>query len=461
MSFNQLQLCPQLLKALEEQGYEVPSQIQEKAIPEVLAGRDLLGCAQTGSGKTAAFALPILQLLWSKFGTANNHSKILTLILTPTRELAIQIYDSFRVYGRHLPLRCGVVVGGVSQKQQELMLAKGVDILVATPGRLCDLMDQGVINLNSVEFFVLDEADRMLDMGFINDVRKIGAKLRAERQTLMFSATMPNDVVKLVQTLLKDEVRIDVSPETPTVEAIEQRVYYVDTAHKKDLLLDILADENIRQALVFTRTKHGADLLTKQLVKDGVSALAIHGNKSQNARQSALKSFKDGSVRILIATEIAARGIDIKELPYVFNYNIPEEAEMYIHRIGRTGRAGLGGIAISFCNYEEVPLIQEAEKLLTKKIPVAENLKYPLVDTVVRKKTGRMGSQSVGRSFSSGYSSRPDRGRGNVNNTPENRNAAIAKAAETAAKNRAIADPGESNPYKYYRSKSRTYGKKR
>jgi ATP-dependent RNA helicase RhlE len=287
-------------------------------------------------------------------------------------------------------------------------------------------------------------------MGFIHDVRKISAKLRAERQTLMFSATMPAEVVKLVQSLLKDYVRIDISPETRTVETIEQRLYYVDTAHKKDLLLDILADENIRQALVFTRTKHGADLLTKQLVKDGVSALAIHGNKSQGARQNALKSFKDGSVRMLIATEIAARGIDIKELPYVFNYNIPEEAEMYIHRIGRTGRAGLGGIAISFCNYEELPLIQQTEKLLGKSIPVAQNPKYPLTDTTVHKKGGRSGSQRGSTLNTSNI------GRVNVKSVTEKRSA--AKPAEVIAKNNAESAP---NAHRYNHSRVRSYGKRR
>ncbi|HNX15097.1 MAG TPA: DEAD/DEAH box helicase [Oscillospiraceae bacterium] len=453
MSFTQLQLCLQILKALEEQGYEAPSQIQEKAIPEVLSGRDILGCAQTGSGKTAAFALPILQLLWNRYGSANDHSKIRTLILTPTRELAIQIYDNFKAYGRHLSLHCGVVVGGVSQKQQEAVLARGVDILIATPGRLCDLMDQGIVSLNSVEIFVLDEADRMLDMGFIHDVRKISAKLRNERQTLMFSATMPAEVVKLVQSLLKDYVRIDISPETRTVETIEQRLYYVDTAHKKDLLLDILADENIRQALVFTRTKHGADLLTKQLVKDGVSALAIHGNKSQGARQNALKSFKDGSVRMLIATEIAARGIDIKELPYVFNYNIPEEAEMYIHRIGRTGRAGLGGIAISFCNYEELPLVQQTEKLLGKGIPVAANPKYPLTDMTVHKKGGRSGSPRNSTINTSSI------GRVNVKSVTEKRSS--SKPEEVIAKNNSLAGASAPNAHRYNHSRVRSYGKRR
>ena len=452
MSFDQLQLCPQILKALEEQGYETPSQIQEQAIPEVLSGRDILGCAQTGSGKTAAFALPILQLLWSKYGNENDHSKIRTLILTPTRELAIQIYDNFKAYGRHLSLRCGVVVGGVSQKQQEAVLARGVDILIATPGRLCDLMDQGIVSLKSVELFVLDEADRMLDMGFIHSVKRIARALRSDRQTLLFSATMPVEVVRLVDTLLTDYVRIDISPETRAVETIEQRLYYVDTAHKKDLLLDILAEENIRQALVFTRTKHGADMLTKQLVKNGVSALAIHGNKSQNARQNALKSFKDGSVRMLIATEIAARGIDIKELPYVFNYNIPEEAEMYIHRIGRTGRAGQGGVAISFCNYEELPLVQQAEKLLDKRIPVAENPKYPLTDTTVHTKTNHSGGRRDHVLDTSNI------GRVNVKNVSENRS---AKPAEVIAKNNSLAESGAPNAHRYNRSRVRSYGKRR
>jgi len=394
MLFNQLEFCPQILKALEDQGYEAPSLIQEKAIPVVLSGSDILGCAQTGSGKTAAFALPILQILWNKYDSSTDHKRIRTLILTPTRELAVQIYDNFRDYGKYLPFSCGVIVGGVNQKQQETMLSRGVDILVATPGRLCDLIDQRVLSLNSVEIFVLDEADRMLDMGFISSVRKIAEKLKVDRQTLMFSATMPDEVVSLVDTLLKDYKRINAAPVSSTVETISQRVYFVDTAHKKDLLLDILADENIPQALVFTRTKRGADILARELLKDGVQAAAIHGNKTQNARQAALKSFKNGSVRILIATEIAARGIDIKELPYVFNYNIPEEAEMYIHRIGRTGRAGLAGIAISFCNYEERPLLKEAEKLIRKSIPVAENLKYPSVDTTIRKKVSRPGMQN-------------------------------------------------------------------
>jgi len=423
MQFNQLNLCPQILKTLEEQGYEAPSQIQEKAIPAVLSGRDLLGCAQTGSGKTAAFALPILQML-KDTGT---HDKIRALILTPTRELAMQIYDNVKIYGKYLPLRCGVVVGGVSQRPQEQMLSKGVDILVATPGRLCDLMDQGLLKLSSVGIFVLDEADRMLDMGFIYSVKRIARALNRDRQTLLFSATMPAEVVRLVDTLLKDYQRIDISPDAPVVETIEQRLYYVDTVNKEKLLIDILADENIPQALVFTRTKHGADLLTRQLVRDGVSALAIHGNKSQNARQGALKSFKDGSVRVLIATEIAARGIDIKELPYVFNYNIPEEAEMYIHRIGRTGRAGLGGVAISFCNYEELPLLQQAEKLLEKRIPVADNPKYPLMDTTLHNKTGR----GAGRRSSYTYTGQSS----GINHTDE-KSTAENKTASAANSNR-------------------------
>ncbi len=377
MLFNQLGICAQILTALEDQNYKVPSQIQEKAIPAVLSGRDILGCAQTGSGKTAAFAVPILQLLWSKYGSGNDHSKIRALILTPTRELAIQINDSFKDYGKYLPLQSGVIIGGVNLKQQEIMLKKGIDILIATPGRLSDLMNQRMINLNSVEIFVLDEADRMLDMGFIDSVRKIAAKVKADRQTMMFSATMPEEIVSLVGSLLKNHLRIDAAPASSAVDTISQRVYFVDTEHKKDLLLDLLADEKIPQALVFTRTKHGSNILARDLSCAGIKAMAIHGNKSQTARQCALDSFKNGSVRVLIATEIAARGIDIKELPYVFNYNMPEAAEMYVHRIGRTGRAGQSGIAISFCNHEELPLLKEAEKLIHKSIPVAENLKYP------------------------------------------------------------------------------------
>ena len=413
MLFNQLGICTQVLKALEDQDYKVPSKIQEEAIPAVLSGRDILGCAQTGSGKTAAFALPILQILWNKYGAANNHMKIRALILTPTRELAVQIYDNLKDYGKYLPLRSGVIIGGVNQKQQKSMLLNGVDILIATPGRLCDLINQNAVNLSAVEMFVLDEADRMLDMGFINSVRLIASKIKSDRQTMMFSATMPNEIISLVNSLLKNYVRIEAAPTSSTVDTISQLVYFVDTKHKKDLLLDILANEKVPQALVFTRTKHNSDILAKELVAAGVPTLAIHGNKSQNARQFALQSFKNGSIRILIATEIAARGIDIKELPYVFNYNMPEEAEMYIHRIGRTGRAGLGGIAISFCNYEERPLLSEAEKLIHKRIPVAENLKYPSVDTTIRAKVNNSrrsadsnakGHNSTGHS-STGHSS--------------------------------------------------------
>ncbi len=386
MLFNQLGICSPILKALEVQDYKVPSKIQERAIPAILSGRDILGCAQTGSGKTAAFALPILQNLWIKYGKTNNHSKIRALILTPTRELAVQIHDNLKEYGKYLPLRSGVIIGGVNPKQQKTMLSNGIDILIATPGRLCDLIEQNAVNLSSVEMFVLDEADRMLDMGFINGVRLIASKVKSDRQTMMFSATMPNEIISLVDSLLKDYIRVEATPVSSTVDTITQWVYFVDTKNKKDLLLDIIAKEKVSQALVFTRTKHNADILAKELVAAGVPTLAIHGNKSQNARQFALQSFKNSSIRILIATEIAARGIDIKELPYVINYNMPEEPEMYIHRIGRTGRAGLGGIAISFCNYEERPLLKEAENLIHKRIPVAENLKYPSVDTTIRKK---------------------------------------------------------------------------
>lgn len=386
MQFNELGICPQILGALTAQGYEIPSPIQEQAIPAILSKRDVLGCAQTGSGKTAAFAVPILQLLWERNSENNQNKKIRALILTPTRELAIQIYENFRAYGKMLPLRCGVIVGGANQNPQVAMLKKGADILIATPGRLNDLMEQGYVDLSHVEIFVLDEADRMLDMGFIHDVKKIAAKMPENKQTLLFSATLSKEILALIDTMLHDYIKVMIHPESPTVEAIEQYLYYVDTANKSKLLYELLADLKIGNALVFTRTKHGADRLVKYLVKAGIPSQAIHGNKSQNTRQAALKDFKSGRIRILVATDIAARGIDIEGLPYVFNFDIPEESEMYVHRIGRTGRAGKSGIAISFSNYEERRLVRDIEKLILKSIPIVEEHVYPMIDKTIREK---------------------------------------------------------------------------
>lgn len=378
MKFEELNLAPELLKAIAEQGYSIPSPVQEKAIPPALLGRDVLGCAQTGTGKTAAFALPILQNLLKKPCETGKKRKISALILTPTRELALQIKESFDTYGCHTDLRCTVIFGGVSANPQIAELRRGTDILVATPGRLVDLVNQKEIDLKFVETFVLDEADRMLDMGFVHDVKKIIAFVPRERQTLFFSATMPEEIRNLVASILKNPVKVEVTPVSSTVDIIEQSVYFVDKINKQKLLIHLLKDSSIVSALVFTRTKHGADKVVKELIKSNVNALAIHGNKSQNARQTALANFKSGETRVLVATDIAARGIDIDELSHVINYEIPNIPETYVHRIGRTGRAGLGGIAISFCDIEEKQYLVDIEKLIGKRVPVITDQPYPM-----------------------------------------------------------------------------------
>ncbi|MDM8238362.1 DEAD/DEAH box helicase [Pseudoflavonifractor phocaeensis] len=389
MTFADLGLCPQILAALKEEGYEKPSPIQEQAIPPALAGRDVLGCAQTGTGKTCAFAAPILQRLNNK--PASGHP-IRALILTPTRELAIQIGESFEHYGRHLPLRCAVIFGGVGQAPQVEKLGKGVDILVATPGRLGDLYQQGFIDLKTLEIFVLDEADRMLDMGFIHDVKKILKWLPEKKQTLFFSATMPKEITELVNSLLHHPARVAVDPVSSPVEAIRQSVYFVDRGNKTKLLALLVNQLEVKNALVFTRTKHGANKVARDLGKAGITAAAIHGNKSQTARQQALADFKSGAIRCLVATDIAARGLDIEELSHVFNYNLPEVPETYVHRIGRTGRAGHGGTAIAFCDFSEKPLLKEIEKLIGRSISVVEDHPYPMVDLQApkRDKNGRI-----------------------------------------------------------------------
>ena len=377
MSFDDLTLIPPLLRAVDEAGYRTPSPIQQKAIPPVLAGRDLLGCAQTGTGKTAAFALPILQLLAARQPQGKNRP-IRALILTPTRELALQIQESFELYGKHLKLRSTVIFGGVGQGPQVAQLQRGVDILVATPGRLNDLIGQGFIKLGQLEIFVLDEADRMLDMGFVNDVKKVIRQLPEKRQTLLFSATMPGEIVQLADSLLHQPKKVFVTPPATTVEKIEQHLYKVDKRNKRFLLAKLLQDENIESALVFTRTKHGADRVVRELKREGVAALAIHGNKSQGARQTALSSFKEGKVRVLVATDIAARGLDINELSHVINYDLPNIPETYVHRIGRTGRAGRAGIAISFCCCDEVPYLADIEKLIGFAVPLEDNPDWPM-----------------------------------------------------------------------------------
>ena len=378
MAFKKLELIDPILKALDAEGYTTPTPIQAQSIPLILERRDLLGCAQTGTGKTAAFAIPILQILFEQKREEIGPRNIKVLILTPTRELAIQIDESFAAYGKYTGLSHTVIFGGVSQLNQTNILRRGVDILVATPGRLLDLISQGFIDLKHLKIFVLDEADRMLDMGFIHDVKRIITKLPAKRQTLFFSATMPPEIQKLAHVLLTNPAKVEVTPVSSTVDAIEQSLYYVGKQDKLSLLLHLLKDEKIITALVFTRTKHGADKVVKFLHRHNITAAAIHGNKSQNARQNALGNFKSGSIRVLVATDIAARGIDIDDLSHVVNFELPNVPETYVHRIGRTGRAGNTGVAISFCDAEERDELKDIQKLIGKNIPVVAEHPYPL-----------------------------------------------------------------------------------
>ena len=378
MAFKKLDLIEPILKALITEGYSTPTPIQAQSIPLILESRDLLGCAQTGTGKTAAFAIPILQLLYTNKGEERGPHKIKVLILTPTRELAIQIDESFAAYGKHTGLTHTVIFGGVSQLQQTNILRRGVDILVATPGRLLDLISQGFIDLKHLKIFVLDEADRMLDMGFIHDVKRIITKLPVKRQTLFFSATMPPEIQKLANVLLTNPAKVEVTPASSTVDAIEQNLFYVEKQNKPGLLLHLLKDEKILTALVFTRTKHGADKVVKFLHRNNITAAAIHGNKSQNARQNALSNFKTGNLRVLVATDIAARGIDIDDLSHVINFELPNVPETYVHRIGRTGRAGNTGIAFTLCDAEERTELRDIQKLIGKNIPVINEHPYPL-----------------------------------------------------------------------------------
>ena len=385
MSFESLNLIEPILRALKEEGYTNPTPIQAQSIPIVLKGTDLLGCAQTGTGKTAAFTLPIIQRLMASQAPSVRR-QIRGLIVTPTRELAIQIGESFQAYARHTPLKCTVIFGGVGQSPQVAALRSGVDVVIATPGRLLDLMNQKHLSLQQVEYFVLDEADRMLDMGFIHDVKKLLAVLPRKRQSLFFSATMPPEIVKLASSILQNPSEVSVTPVSSTVDIINQSVYFVDKGNKNALLLDILQDTKIKTALVFTRTKHGADKVVKVLLAKQIKAEAIHGNKSQNARQNALKNFKAQTTRVLVATDIAARGIDVDELEYVINFELSNIAETYVHRIGRTGRAGAKGTAISFCDIEEKEYLRDIEKLIGKKVPVVENKLYPMKVLQVEKK---------------------------------------------------------------------------
>ncbi len=374
-TFDQFQLQSEIQKAIAETGYTVPTPIQQQAIPYLLEGKDLLGCAQTGTGKTAAFALPLLQNLLNNPRRANPKQTRI-LILTPTRELAIQIHESFKTYGKYLRFKYAVVFGGVGQSPQVQAMSQGVDVLVATPGRLMDLIQQRHLRLNELEVFVLDEADRMLDMGFINDIRKIIKLLPQQRHNLFFSATMPKDILQLSQTLLSNPVKIEVTPVSSTVDKISQSILYVDKSRKRDLLRHVLQDKTLNKVIVFTRTKHGANRVVEVLVKNNISSAAIHGNKSQSARQRALEDFRHGHVRVLVATDIAARGIDIDDISHVINFELPNVSESYVHRIGRTARAGASGKAISFCDQEEKAYVKDIEKLIGKPIPVDPNHPY-------------------------------------------------------------------------------------
>lgn len=402
MKFTDLNLIKPILRAIEAKGYTTPTPIQQKAIPVILEGRDLLGCAQTGTGKTAAFAIPTLQLLQKERESGRWNRGIKALVITPTRELAIQIDESFAAYGAGTGLRHTVIFGGVKQHGQVRKLKSGVDILVATPGRLLDLMQQGIISLKDLKIFTLDEADRMLDMGFVNDIKKVIRALPRERQSLFFSATMPPAITALAHTLLTRPQRVEVTPVSSTADTVTQKMYHVEKMHKKSLLVHVLKNPDVQSALVFTRTKHGADKIAKFVTQAGIQAEAIHGNKSQNARQKALKNFKTKQTRVLIATDIAARGIDIDELSHVINFEIPNEPESYVHRIGRTGRAERSGVAWSFCDQDEHKYVQDIHKLIDKKIPVENDHPYPMM---------YFAPQTTTKKPRSGSSRPPQRGR--------------------------------------------------
>jgi ATP-dependent RNA helicase RhlE len=390
MSFENLNLIKPLQTALANEGYTIPTPIQKQAIPVILERKDLLGCAQTGTGKTAAFAVPILQILSEEQESAKSRKTIKALIITPTRELALQVGESFSVYGRYTGLKNTVVYGGVSQHIQTYKIRCGVDILVATPGRLLDLINQNYINLSHIKILVLDEADRMLDMGFIHDVKKIIAMLPAERQSLFFSATMPPEIIKLANKILTNPVKVEIISKTKTVEGVKQAVYFVSRPHKKNLLIHILKNENVSSALVFTKTKKGAEKVSRFLNDVKINSDAIHGDKPQQARQRALNNFKLQRTRVLVATDIAARGIDIEKLSHVFNYDIPDFSETYIHRIGRTGRAGFGGTALSFCDAEEKYYLKEINRLIKIPIPVIEDHPYKLDVNIERTESRRI-----------------------------------------------------------------------
>ncbi len=438
MTFDKLDLIEPILNALKHEGYTQPTPIQEISIPIILKSQDLLGCAQTGTGKTAAFAIPILQQLHLNKGFERAPRKIKALIVTPTRELAIQIGESFAAYGRFLNLRHTVVFGGVPQGNQVGALKAGVDILIATPGRLLDLINQGYVKLGDISIFVLDEADRMLDMGFIHDVKKLIKLIPAKRQSLFFSATMPESIRVLASTILTNPEEVSVTPDATTAETVQQEMYFVDASDKKDLLIHILQDKKIATALVFTRTKHGADKVQRLLSKARIKAEAIHGNKSQNARQNALKNFKDRTTRVLVATDIAARGIDIDDLNLVINYEIPNIPETYVHRIGRTGRAGLDGKAVSFCDAEEIEYLRDIQKLISIEIPVVKEQPYH-ADYVITDKKSKIKPKVASRGKGSGID--PGKGKRRVGT---DRNVTKPQATKAPAPNQ------ENSPKKIF-----------
>ncbi len=426
MRFNDLNIIEPIMKALKDKGYVEPTPIQEKAIPLVLNRTDVLGCAQTGTGKTAAFAIPIIQLIERIEGNKQGPKKMRSLIVTPTRELAIQIDDNIREYSKYTNIKHAVIFGGVKQGAQVEKLKKGVNILTATPGRLLDLIGQGFISLSDIKLFVLDEADRMLDMGFIHDIRKLLELLPEQRQSLFFSATMPDNIVKLANKILTNPVKVEVAPVSSTAETIQQHMYYTNRANKRELLLHILENTDIDQALVFSRTKHGSDRIARHLHKNKIKASAIHGDKAQNQRQRALKDFKAGKIRVLVATDIAARGIDIDKLKYVINFDIPNIAETYVHRIGRSGRAGEEGIAIGICEPEENAYVKGIEKLIGKKIDVINDNPFPQTDkpmTEAEKKEWEKEKQRRKQEFFANRKKKKE-GRGGNNSSKTKRSAA-------------------------------------
>ena len=425
MLFKDLNIIEPILRSIEEAGYEKPTAIQEKSIPAILNGRDILGCAQTGTGKTAAFAIPILQSIIEEKKT-NNDRNLKALIVAPTRELAIQIGENVTTYSKYLDIKSTVIFGGVNQSSQVRKIKSGIDVLIATPGRLIDLSNQRHVDLKNVKYFVLDEADRMLDMGMIHDVKKIISRLPKERQNLLFSATMPKEVMKLVNSILKNPIKVEVQPASSTVDIISQGAYMVSKKNKKSLLVHLLKDESIKSVIVFSRTKHGANKIAKDLNHVGIEAAAIHGNKSQSQRQLALNNFKEGNIRVLVATDIAARGIDIDELSHVINYDLPDVAETYVHRIGRTGRAGASGVAITFCDEEEKAMFRSIEKVIGKSIPVLAEEEYEIIQPVVQpvqKKSNNQGNKNNKNRNYRGYrgnnrgSNKP---KGKSNNRKEN-----------------------------------------